>query len=152
MDCQAPADILFERVLRPNPPLHAGALKVVLAAVVLFNLAFAALFVARGAWPVAPFLGLDVALLAWALRSSAAAANREELLTLTRTVLQIWRRPEQSQTALNPYWLRVEAAPARGILLWSHGKAVAVGRFLGPEACAELVRDLKEALWRARHA
>lgn len=148
MDCEG--DILFDTVLRPNPPLSPRVLKAVLIAVLLFNLTFAGFFVARGAWPIAPFLGLDVALLAWALKSSAAAAKREEQLTLTRAVLQISRRPEQSQTALNPYWLRVETAPASGVLIWSHGKAVQIGRFLGPESSAALVRELKDALWRAR--
>jgi uncharacterized membrane protein len=149
MDCTT--DILFETVLRPNPPLPPRALRYVLMAVVLFNFAFAGFFVAHGAWPVAPFLGLDVALLAWALRTSSLTAKREEQLTLTRSLLQIRRQPEQSETALNPYWLRVESAPQSGVLLWSHGKAVQIGRFLGPDACAELAAELRNALWRAKN-
>lgn len=149
MDCTS--DVLFEAVLRPNPPLPPRVLKYILIVVVLFNMGFAGFFLARGAWPIAPFLGLDVALLAWAFRASSRAAKREEQLTLTRSLLQIRRRPEQSEMALNPYWLRVETSPVSGILLWSHGKAVQIGRFLGPDACAELAAELRNALWRAKH-
>jgi uncharacterized membrane protein len=145
------SDILFETVLRPNPPLSPRVLKHLLAVVVLFNLAFAGFFLARGAWPIAPFLGLDVALLAWAFRSSTRAARREERLRLSREVLHIERQPEQTETALNPYWLQVETAPASGVLLWSHGRATWIGRFLGPEASAALSVELRDALWRAKN-
>lgn len=149
MDCGS--DILYATVLRPNPPLPPKALRHILTGVVLFNVAFAGYFVAHGAWPIAPFLGLDVALLAWALRSSSLAAKKEEQLTLTRAALQILRRPEETETVLNPYWLAVDAARARGIGLRSHGKVTEIGRFLGPEARAALARELKDALWRAKN-
>ncbi len=146
MDCRS--DILFETVLRPNPPLGRRALRAILIAVVLFNLSFAGFFVAKGAWPIAPFLGADVAALAWALRASVAASKREEHLTLTPSALRILRRPELSQTVLNPYWVRVETA--NGLMLSSHGKTVRIGRFLGPVELAKLAQTLRDALWRAR--
>lgn len=148
MDCRS--DILFETVLRPNPPLGPRALRGILIAVVLFNLAFAALFVAKGAWPIAPFLGVDVVALAWALRASVAASRREEHLTLTPASLRILRQPEQSHVVLNPYWVRVEIPPSCGLTLSSHGKAVRIGRFLGPAERAALAQTLRNALWRAR--
>ena len=148
MDCQS--DILFETVLRPNPPLGPRALRIILIAVVLFNLAFAALFVAEGAWPIAPFLGADVAALTWAFRASVVASRREEHLTLTPASLCILRRPELSRTVLNPYWVHVETQPSTGLTLSSHGKAVRIGVFLGPAALADLAQALRNALWRAR--
>ena len=149
MDAQS--DILYATTLRPNPPLPPKVLRHILIGVVAFNLAFAAWFLAHGAWPVAPFLGLDVALLAWALRASSLATRKEEQLTLTRSAFRILRQPQRSETVLNPYWLAVDAARPRGIGLRSHGKVTEIGRFLGPEACAALARDLKDALWRARN-
>ena len=59
--------VLLDETLRPNPPMSPRALKLVLIAVATINLIFALSFVAQGAWPIAPFMGLDVALLAWAL-------------------------------------------------------------------------------------
>lgn len=148
MDCQS--DILFETVLRPNPPLGPHALRAILITVVLINLAFAILFVAKGAWPVAPFLGADVALLAWAFRASVAASRREEHLTLTPATLSILCRPELSRTVLNPYWVRVETPPPDGVTLSSHGKTVRIGRFLGATERTALAQTLRDALWRAR--
>lgn len=149
MDCGT--DILYATVLRPNPPLPPKVLRTILLGVVLFNFGFATFFVTRGAWPIAPFLGLDMALLAWAFRSSSRAARKEERLTLTRAALQILRRPEEAEIILNPYWLAVDAQSARGVALRSHGKITEIGRFLGPDARAALVRDLKDALWRAKN-
>ncbi len=147
MDCQS--DILFETVLRPNPPLAPKVLRFILLAVVIFNLAIAGMFVAHGAWPIAPFMGLDVLFLAWAFRSSVAASRREEQLTLTPSMLRILCRPSQSQIVLNPYWVRVET-PTKGLMLFSHGKGILIGRFLGAAECAALASRLREALWRAK--
>ncbi len=148
MDCAS--DVLFETVLKPNPPLGPKVLRAILIVVVIFNLGFAGMFVAKGAWPIAPFMGADVALLAWAFRASLAASRREELLTLTPSMLRILRRPEQSQTVLNPYWVRVETPPSSGLVLFSHGRGVRIGRFLGAAERAALAERLREALWRAR--
>ena len=86
-------DVLLERVLRPSPPLAPRALLIVLGLVAAVNLGFAATLALQGAWPVAPFLGADVALLAWGFRASQIAARREEHVMLTRSRLDIARRP-----------------------------------------------------------
>src|SRR6185503_12702404 len=70
--------VLLDRVLRPSPPLSPHSLIAVLTLVALLNLAIILFFVGKGAWPVAPFMGADLALLAWAFRASSIAAGREE--------------------------------------------------------------------------
>ena len=99
----------------------------------------------------APFLGADVALLAWALRQPSAAA-REEQVTLTPSSLRIAKRPGQD-IVLNPDWVRVDMdeRPAGQLTLWSHGKGVCVGTFLGPAERASLAQALRAALWRVRN-
>ncbi len=77
-------DVLLDQVLRPSPPLAPPVLRAILGAVAVINLVFALSFVLRGAWPIAPFLGLDVLLLAWAFRASTRAAKREERVTLSK--------------------------------------------------------------------
>ena len=151
MDRQS--DILFERVLRPNPPLAPKILGLILGVVTAVNLAFALGFVLRGAWPVLPFLGADVALLAWAFRTSLAASRREEQLTLTPSTLRIVRRPGAAEIVLNPYWVRVEMEdpPQSRLTLWSHGAGVRVGTFLGAADRAGLAALLRDALRRARN-
>src|SRR6185312_2630766 len=68
--------VLLDETLRPSPPMAPQTLLIILGVVLAFNIAFALSFVLRGAWPIAPFLGLDVALLAWAFRASTLAARR----------------------------------------------------------------------------
>ena len=150
---------LLDVVLRPSPPLKPRSLIVVLTIVATVNVAFAAYFLSRGAWPMLPFMGLDIALLAWAFRASTLAARREERIVLTRSLLRILRRPPKglpSEVTLNPYWVRVDLAERRGrasqLMLWSHGKGVGVGSFLPPLERASFAKRLQAALRLARTA
>ena len=152
-------DILLDAVLRPSPPLKPKTLLAILAAVALINVAFALSFILRGAWPIAPFLGLDVALLAWAFRASTIAARREERVTLTPSELSVARRfPRKPprQWTFNPYWVRVEMDDppehASQLTLWSHGKFLRIGQFLAPEERANFAKSLKNALRNARES
>jgi uncharacterized membrane protein len=150
-------DILLDETLRPSPPLAPHVLRNILIAVALINLAFVAYFVSQGAWPIAPFMGLDVALLAWAFRASTRAAQREERVTLTASELCIARdapRAPHREWRFNPYWVRVEmdAEPDHWsqLTLWSHGKFLRIGQFLAPEERARFGAVLKRALSIAR--
>jgi len=151
-------DILLADVLRPAPTLPPKALLAILGVVAVINLAFMISFALRGAWPVAPFMGADVAILAWAFRQSRIAAQREERVTLTHSQLHISRRPPPNgpaEISLNPYWVRVEMddppKPGSQLTLWSHGKGVRIGAFLPPLERVEAARRLKSALRRVRN-
>lgn len=151
--------VLLDQVLRPSPPLSPRILCVILLLVALANLAIAFYFVLHGAWPIAPFLGADVALLGWAFRASLAASRREEHVTLTRALLRIARRPPRGQgdeIQFNPYWVRVhmDDPPEHWsqLTLWSHGKGLTIGRFLAPDVRASFADTLKRALLRARES
>ena len=149
--------VILEKVLRPSAPLRPLILVAILCLVAAVNLAIALYFVSRGAWPIAPFLGIDVALLAWAFRASLVAARREEHVTLTHATLRVARRPPRGQgdeVRFNPYWVRVEMAEPPNhwsqLTLWSHGKGLKIGAFLAPEERASFARLLKNALRQAR--
>lgn len=149
--------VLFDATLRPSPPVSASALKLVLALVALVNLVFALVFALRGAWLVAPFMGLDVVLLAWAFRASVRASRRHERVTLTPSRLIVERHPTRgapSAIALNPYWVQVimEDPPEHWsqLILRSHGHAVPIGAFLPPEERFSFAQALKAALRQAR--
>jgi len=149
--------VLLDTVLRPNPPMSPRALSIILAIVIAMNLALAGYFVSRGAWPIMPFLGLDIALLAWAFRASTIAAKREERVRLTPEELRIARvSPEgaAAEISLNPYWVRVEMdEPAEHwsqLTLWSRGTGFRIGTFMAPAARAEFAQRLKNALRAAR--
>ena len=148
--------ILLDTVLRPNPPMHPRTLAAILIVVTAINLAFAISFALRGAWPIAPFMGADVALLCWAFRTSLIAARQYEHLRLTPAQLLVARYPARgrpSHIALNPYWVQVdvEDAPSRGgLFLRSHGDRVQIGSFLAPAARISFASMLKAALKAAR--
>ncbi|HTQ13219.1 MAG TPA: DUF2244 domain-containing protein [Rhizomicrobium sp.] len=153
--------VLLDTTLRPNPPLPPRVLGLVVAAVAAINFAFALSFVLRGAWPIAPFMGLDVVLLAWAFRESSLAARAFERIVVTASRLVVAKRPARgapSEIAFNPYWVRVDYRGAidedrvttAPLLLTSHGRTVQIGAFLGPEARAGVAQALRNALSRAR--
>jgi uncharacterized membrane protein len=129
----------------------------IVVGLVAMNTIFAGLFVLRGAWPVVPFMGTDVLLLAWALNASGKAANRREEVRLTGSVLRVDCFPakgDRTYIELNPHWLRVsvdEAGQSRGaILLASHGRRLRIGSFLSPQERFSLADALRFALQRAR--
>ncbi len=143
------------------------ALFIILMIVAAVNLLFAGYFISRGAWPVMPFMGADVLLLAWAFHASVKASRREEQVTLTSDLLRVVRRaPGQraGEYRLNPYWVRVQmdeapeharefhgdTAQVSNLTLWSHGKGLTVGGFLSPMARAQFGMELRSALARLR--
>jgi uncharacterized membrane protein len=153
---QAP---LLDVVLRPAPPLPSRVLLLILSIVAVINASFALFFMLRGAWPMLPFMGADIGLLAWAFRASEHAAKREEHVTLTPSLLRVARRSRKgapSEFAFNPYWVRVDMAnpPEHGsqLTLWSHGKGLRLGSFLPPLERASFAERLKDALRAARAA
>jgi uncharacterized membrane protein len=149
--------ILLDETLRPSPPMNARALLIVLAVVAAFNIAFASSFILRGAWPIAPFMGLDVALLAWAFRASSLAAKRFEHVTLTPLLLRVEKHPAKgamTEAEFNPYWVRVDLQRptefSNRLFLRSHGKETAVGEFLAPAVREAFANALKSALFAAK--
>lgn len=153
------APIYFKAVLRPNPPLPPSACLWLLVTVAIVNMAIALVFVLRGAWPVTPFMGVDVLVLAWAFLSSNRAAKRREELELSRAELRIDYYPARGapkHVGLNPYWVRVELDEPlwgkRAITLASHGKQLQIGSFLTPGDRASIAKALASALGTARRA
>ncbi len=149
--------VLLDACLKPNPPMHPRALLIVLLVVAAMNLAFAGYFLSRGAWPVTPFMGADVALLAWAFHTSRMAANRFEQVTLTPANLTVLSQPAKGtarQHSFNPYWVRVELEQitehSNRLYLRSHGKSLQVGSFLAPAIRKSFAAALRTALSNAR--
>jgi len=149
--------VFLDAILRPNPPASPRILLGLLIVVGCINLAFGLSFMLHGAWPVTPFMGADVALLAWALRASIRASKSFEHVTLTPQRLRIERGPARgaaSEIALNPYWLRVEideeALVPSPLVLRDRGKSLKIGNFLGRDERISFAHALKSALAAAR--
>jgi len=151
--------LLLDTTLRPSPPMEGRVLLIILAAIAAFNVAFALSFILQGAWPVAPFMGLDVVLLAWAFRESKIRARVCEHVTLTASELLVEQKPARGiarQIRFNPYWVRVDLQQvsefANRLWLRSHGRSVQLGAFLAPSVREEFATRLKSALSKAKSA
>jgi len=151
--------VLFDAVLEPNRPLGPKGHALVLGFVALVSLIAALAFALQGAWPVTPFLGADVALLALAMHISVRASRKRERLVLTPERLLIERISANGaarREELNPYWLRVDHEDPElvgcELALVSRGRRWIVGSFLGAEERASLAAALRRALSDARLA
>jgi uncharacterized membrane protein len=150
-------NVVLDATLRPNPPLSPSVLRLIVVAVALVNVAFGLTLMLHGAWPVMPFMGADVALLAWAFRASSIAARRHERITLRPESLTVEHHPARgtpSRIELNPYWVRVHLEEPEEhwsrLTLRSHGRAVQVGSFLAPQDRQSFAEALKAALRKNR--
>lgn len=127
----------------------------------LFALASGAVslpFFLMGAWPVAGFFGLDVALLAWALRVSARTARAYEEVKVTPIELslaQIDDAGARRDWRFNPFWSRLDRREDEEFgllhLVVAHrGQSVEIARVLGPGEKADFADALAAALAQAR--
>lgn len=147
--------VLYSAELRPHrsAPRRTATTIVLLVASVWVTIAFA--FVAAGAWPVLPFLGLEVLLLLVLFRVNHRAGNACEAIALTAGALTVRRTDhwgKQSQVSFPPHWLQVNLEPDatrdNRLELRSHGRSLIVGSFLLPHEREQLAVALRRALGR----
>lgn len=155
----APAEpVLFHAVCTPPRSLTPGGFKVLAALLGAFAAVTGLLFLALGAWPILPFLGIEVgfALALVALHRSGAARSAEVvILTPDRlTVSRTDARGRREEVVLDPYWARLTYAanPAHaGVLrIASRGRGTEIGRDLSAQEKRALHDALQAALSSAR--
>ena len=153
--------VLFEARLSPHRSLAPAAFTALMLAVVAVAFLAGAVSVAFGAWPVTGFCGVELLLFYLLFRLNyRSAEGASEWIRLTRERLEVVRRERNRETGrwvLQPYWLSValEGGEAEGpgaVLLRSHGRSLALGRFLPPEERLQLKEALATALARARES
>ena len=112
----------------------------------------AAFFTAQGFWPVLPFAGLEIALLAWAVRSSMRSGLDRETIIVSEDSVTVEHRCRRGvRVSVFPrHWasVKLHALPAAPhpsrLLLESHGRACEVGRFLTEDERRSLAVRLKQ--------
>lgn len=151
-----PPEALFAAVLRPNRSAGTRAVNVTVALLAgvffLTGLGFALV----GAWPIFGFLGLDIALLYFALRWNLRAADAFESVAVTADALTIVRVDHwgtRTTETFQPYWAQVALNEGSTRLeIRSHGRGMIVGGFLAPDERVRLAEALRGALARGRSA
>lgn len=146
---------IWHVVLTPHRSLTRQGFVVLMIFIACANFVGGTAFYLAGAWPIAGFMGLDVALIWWAFTRNFADARRSERIEITETEVVLERRAEGHEHQLQRfvrYWVRVELEEDRdrelvgGLFLRSQGRKVEIGRFLGPEERKGLAGELKAAL------
>jgi len=141
-------------VLRPNCSASWAEIKVFLAVISTVCLGVAGAFAWVGLWPILPFAGLEIALLAYALCWTSTRARETEVVDISEQQVAVekghseveasWRF-ERSWTQVSLVEASVRNYPTR-LFIGSHGQRVQLGLFLGEHERQRLARDLRSVL------
>ncbi len=147
-----PGPLYFDATLSPHRSLPRRGFFALLGVAAAVNAVMAAAFWMQGAWLIAPFLGLDVAILGAAFWWSYRSGRTREHVRLTRealTVAHVTPSGRERVWRFEPTWARValEGRDERSrLLILSHGKGVQLGEFLTHEERADFADALSAAL------
>jgi uncharacterized membrane protein len=135
--------------LLPNCSLTPRAATVFFMIVAGSSLTIALLFVAGGYWPVLPFAGLELALLAYALATSLRRRHFTQTIEISADEIAITTRGPggEQHSVFSRHWARVRLLGARGLrpsrlIVQSHGRSCELGGFLNEEERGALGRRL----------
>ena len=105
-----------------------------------------------GYWPILPFAGAEMALLAWALKTNMARRFEHEHIEVTESEVIVEcshaLRPGTARRIVFPrHWSRVKIrrpnSPPSSLVIESHGRCLEVGKFLTEEERRQLAAELK---------
>ena len=128
-------------VLAPNCSLTPASARWFVGSLGLLTFSVALYFAVRGFWPLLPFAGLEIGLLAWAVQASMRAGAAREVIVVSEESVTVERgSPGGMSLMVFPrHWARVTLRgpqrtqhPSR-LVIESHGRACEVGRFLTEE-------------------
>jgi uncharacterized membrane protein len=141
----------YVHLSKPNRSLGIEAQRWVLAAIAATTLGVAALATAFGAWPVMPFAGLEVALVAFAFRVLREHDADFERLEVGEHEVRLEARDAHSTTRFVAHrpWARVvlwERGARCTLGLAYAGRTVPLGRMLSDEGRRQLAESLRSRL------
>ena len=146
----------FDALLTPHRSLNRRGTVILFGSIVAAAAMIGGFFVAQGVWPVLPFFGCEVLLLALAFRANNRDARAYETVKLTPqalTVCQVKASGRALETRFQPpQWLKVVLTlrPDGGnrLELCSHGRRLVIGHFLASHERADFADALRRALAR----
>ncbi|HYD89594.1 MAG TPA: DUF2244 domain-containing protein [Vitreimonas sp.] len=144
--------LFFDAELRPYRSWSMKAFKVMLVAVITLNAIMSIIFIARGAYPVAGFLGLDVLALWFAFRWNYRAGQVAEYVQVAPGAVHVAAVNNEGVTThwvLNPIWAKV-TRDGRGVLIRAGDGQMRIGAFLSPKECDSFAAALDAALHKAK--
>jgi uncharacterized membrane protein len=153
-----PGAVLFQALIVPHRSLSPRGVALLCFAIFVISALLALRFWFMGAWPVAGFSVVEVALAVFLLRLNMHRARQSELLLLSEQTLRIvrtdWRGTRREQE-LPAAWLQVclESRPATvsRLMVGNRRDHVEIAMSLGEEQKRSLAEALDAALRRARN-
>ena len=106
-----------------------------------------------GYWPILPFAGAEIAVLAWALKTNMARRFEHEHIEVTETEVTIEQSCGTPRRIVFPrHWAQVKIRRPKSplhrcqLVIESHGRACEVGAFLSEEDRQRLAADLRRLI------
>lgn len=142
----------FEVVSRPNNSSSQRTRLLVFGSLGLVTVLVGAGFALIGAWPVAPFAGIEFVALFLAYRWLQRHDDDYELITIAGDSIVVETRDgtEVERRQLSRYWAQVVVDDLSGrrkrVFLRAHGREIEFGRLLSDEARLSLAKRLRTKL------
>lgn len=141
---------LFCFFSQPNSSLSEGERKMAFYCIAAMTLLIASTFGWLGYWPVLPFAGLEIGVLAWAFDALGKQVGDYESLRINGDEILIERRrgDRLERHTFNCQWAKLVLVGSRPggrikLALRSYGRETELGAFLTDEARLELARALQ---------
>ncbi len=142
----------FEVVSRPNNSSSQRTRLLVFGSLGLVTVLVGAGFALIGAWPVAPFAGIEFVALFLAYRWLQRHDDDYELITIEGDSIVVETRDgtDVERRQLSRYWAQVVVDDLSGrrkrVFLRTHGREIEFGRLLSDEARLSLAKRLRTKL------
>jgi uncharacterized membrane protein len=141
--------------LAPHCSLSTRGALVFFGSVCVVTLGVAGVATVLGFWPVLPFAGAEMLLLAWALRSNMQRRFERESIDISETEIVIqYARGNPRRVVFPRHWARVKIRHPKSplhrgqLVIESHGQAYEVGKFLTEQERGQLAAELRRLIGR----
>src|SRR5262245_51858272 len=142
--------------IRPNCSLTVRGARVFFASACLVPFGMGGMLALKGFWPILPFAGLEMVLLAWALKVSLERRFHSQTITITDADVRIESRARSAaeRVVFPRHWAQVKLRrPAAGLhpsrlTIESHGRQCELGSFLTEEERRGLALRLARLIGR----
>jgi uncharacterized membrane protein len=144
----------------PNCSLTVRGAQLFFAGVCIPPLAIGTFLAFRGFWPVLPFAGLELAVLAWALNATLARRFYRQTIIVTEADVSVESRAPRgrAQVVFPRHWAQVKLRrpatrlhPSR-LTIESHGRQCELGSFLTEEERRGLALRLQRLIGRVNES
>ena len=145
--------------LAPHCSLSACGAALFFASVCVPTFGIAGAATVLGYWPILPFAGAEIALLAWALKTNMARRFEHEHIEVTESEVVIEQSRGTPRRIVFPrHWSQVKIRRPKSplhrgqLVIESHGRSHEVGKFLTEEERRQLAAQLKLLIGGMNHS